>query len=81
MKFKTASPEYIEIAAGLTMEEAERLFARMRGKLARRLESEKLQSLEAVALQLQLEDEELQEWRQRWAEIGHRASKKPAKRD
>ncbi|MFH1870126.1 MAG: hypothetical protein ABIG36_05835 [Pseudomonadota bacterium] len=79
MKFTTASPEYIEKAAGLTMEEAERLFARMRRKLARRLESEELQSLEAVALQLQLEDEELHEWRQRWAEIGDRESKKPVK--
>ncbi|KAF0163902.1 MAG: hypothetical protein FD157_2581 [Rhodocyclaceae bacterium] len=81
MKFKTASPEYIEKAAGLTMEEVERLFSRMRGKLARRLEGEKLQSLEAVALQLQLEDEELREWRQRWAEIGHRESRKPVKGD
>jgi hypothetical protein len=72
MKLKSASQEYLDKAAVLTMEDVERLFSRMRGKLARKLEGEKIRSLEAVALQLQLEDEELQEWRQRWAEIEHR---------
>lgn len=81
MKFKAVSPEYMKKAAGLTHEEAERLFSRMHGKLARRLESRKLQSLEAAAIQLQLEDDELHEWRQRWAEIGDRESKKPVKGD
>lgn len=76
MKFKKPSPEYLEKAMALTQEEAERLFARMRGKLSRRLEDEKLQSIEAVALQLQLEDSELQEWRQRWAEIAERENKR-----
>jgi hypothetical protein len=79
MKLKTASPEYIEKAMALSKEDAERLFARMRGKLARRLENERLQSVEAVALQLQLEDEELQDWRKMWAEIVDRANK-PAKK-
>ena len=73
MKLKQASPEYIEKAKALTKDDAERLFARMRGKLTRRLEHERLHSLDAVALQLQIEDEELQEWRQRWAEIANRA--------
>ena len=76
MKFKKPSPEYLEKAMALTQEEAERLFARMRGKLSRRLEEEKLQSLEAAALQLQLEDAELQEWRQRWAEIAEHDKKR-----
>mgnify|MGYP000644416702 CR=1 FL=1 len=72
MKLKTASPEYLEKAAALTREDAERLFSRMRGKLIRKLEHDKIESLEAVALQLQLEDEDLNEWRQRWAEISER---------
>ncbi len=76
MKLKTASPEYLEKATALSHEDVERLFARMRGKLTRKLESEKIRSLDAVALQLQLEDEELQEWRQKWAEITDRANKR-----
>ena len=63
MKLKTAAPEYIERALALSKEDAERLFSRMRGKLHRRLDAEKIRSLEAVALQLQLEDEQLKEWR------------------
>ena len=69
MKLKTPSQEYLDKAAALSRDEAERLFSRMRGKLARRLESEKIPSIEAVAMQLQLEDDDLEEWRERWAEI------------
>ena len=75
MKWKTASPEYIEKAMALSKEDAEHLFSRMRGKLARRLEKSELQSLEAVALQLQAEDEDLQHWRKQWGEIVDRADK------
>ncbi len=76
MKIKSASPEYLEKAAALSREEAERLFSRMRGKLARRIEHEKIDSLDAIALQLQLEDEELNEWRQRWEELSQREAKR-----
>ena len=76
MKLKLASQEYLDKAATLSRDEAERLFSRMRGKLARRFENEKIASLEAVALQLQLEDEELNEWRQRWEEISKREAKR-----
>lgn len=76
MKLKLNSPHYLERAAALSREEAERLFSRMRGKLARRLEHEKIDSLDAVALQLQLEDEELDEWRQRWEELSQREAKR-----
>jgi hypothetical protein len=76
MKIKSASPEYLERAATLSREDAERLFSRMRGKLARRLENEKIDSLDAVALQLQLEDEDLNEWRQRWEELSQREAKR-----
>ncbi len=81
MKLKTALPEYLEKAASLTREEAERLFSRMRGKLIKKLEHDKIESLEAVALQLQLEDEDLNEWRERWAEISEREAKRRQKHD
>lgn len=81
MKLKQASQEYLDKAAALSMEEAERMFARMHGKLARKFEREKIPSLEAVALQLQIEDEELQEWRQRWAELGEREAARGRKKD
>jgi hypothetical protein len=76
MKLKLTSPQYLEKAAALSREDAERLFSRMRGKLARRLENEKIDSLEAIALQLQLEDEDLTEWRERWEEISQREAKR-----
>lgn len=76
MKIKSASQEYLDKAAALSRNEAERLFSRMRGKLARKFENEKIDSIDAVALQLQLEDEELAEWRQRWEEISQREAKR-----
>jgi hypothetical protein len=66
---KTPSEEYLEKAKLLTKEEKERLLARMRTKLQRRLEDKKLSALESVAIQLEIEDEELQEWRAKMAEI------------
>lgn len=73
---KNPSEEYLEKAKLLTKEEAEHLLARMRGKLNRRMKDRKVDPLEAVAIQLELEDEELQEWRERWAEITARENKK-----
>ncbi len=65
MKIKTPNQEYLEKAKLLTKEETERLQSRMSGKLPRRLEKEKLSTLEALAIQLELEDEQLNEWRER----------------
>jgi len=75
MKHRQASPEYIEKAMALSQEDAERLFSRMRRKLSHQLERAEIGSLEAVALQLQAEDDDLQEWRQRWADVVDRANK------
>ena len=61
--------EYLKQAQLLTNDDAERLMARMRGRFARRLEDKKLTALEALALQLELEDEWLLEWRTRMTEI------------
>ena len=63
------SKAYLEKAKRLSSEEAEQLLARMRGKLTRRVEDKHASPLEAVAIQLEMEDEKLKEWRERWAEI------------
>lgn len=76
---KMPTKAYFEKAKLLNKEEAEQLLARMRGKLNRRVEDHKMNPLEAVARQLELEDENLQEWRERWAEISGRNIKKKGK--
>jgi len=65
---KTPSEAYLEKARRLSKEETERLLSRMREKLTRRLEDKKLSALEVVAIQLEIEDEALSEWRERMQE-------------
>lgn len=67
---------YFEKAKKLKKEETERLLARMRRKLMRRLEDREMSVLEVVAIQLEIEDEELNEWRAKWAEIQKKAKDK-----
>ena len=69
MKIRPPGDVYLEKAKQLTEEESDRLLSRIKGKLHRRLEDKKLSILEAVAIQLELEDLHLQEWRERIAEI------------
>jgi hypothetical protein len=69
---KVPSDEYLEKAKLLGKEETERLLSRTRSKLMRRLENEKMTALEVVAIQLELEDEDLNEWRERMAELRER---------
>jgi hypothetical protein len=63
MKIKKANDVYVEKAKNLTEEEIEILQSRMRGKLTRRAEDKKLSLVEALAIQLELDDEQLAEWR------------------
>jgi hypothetical protein len=63
MKMKTANVDYLEKAKKLSIEDEERVLSRMVGKLPKRLQKEKLTKQEALAIQLELEDEQLQEWR------------------
>jgi len=72
---KTPAEEYVEKAKLLTKEETERLMSRMRAKLMRRLEDKKISDLEVVAIQLEIEDKELNEWREKLAVI--RKKEKP----
>lgn len=73
---KKPSEEYIDKAKLLTKEATERLLARMRSKLMRRLEDKNLSEFEIVAIQLEIEDEELNEWREKMAQISKKTKSK-----
>jgi hypothetical protein len=68
-KKKIASEEYLLKAKNLSKEQVEYVLSRLGGKLGRRLEDNKLAALEALAIQLEIEDEQLKEWRERFSEI------------
>jgi hypothetical protein len=72
---KLPSEQYLEQAKLLSKEELERLLSRTRAKLMRRLEDKKLSAVEVVAIQLEIEDEDLNEWREKWAEIKNKKIK------
>jgi len=66
---KAPSEVYLEKARKLPKEEAERPLSRAHEKLMRRLEDKEQSALEVVAIQLEIEDEELNEWREKMAEL------------
>ena len=63
-------------AKELNGEQRERVLSRMKGKLPKRLEKDKLTEEEAIAIQLELEDEQLQEWKEKVAVIRAKEKKK-----
>ena len=71
---KLCTPDYLVKVEQLSEEEKERLLSRMSGKLPRRLEKDKLSIEEALAIQLELEDEQLQEWRNRMSQLRQKAA-------
>lgn len=73
---KTPSDEYLEKARLLSKEDTERLLSRTRSKLMRRLESEEMTALEVVAMQLEIEDEDLNEWRAKTSDLRKKAKAK-----
>lgn len=72
MKIKAPDEKYLEKVKALTEEESERLLSRMTGKLPKRLGKEKISLLDALAIQLELEDEQLEEWREKMRDITKR---------
>jgi hypothetical protein len=68
---KISKPEYEVKARALSEEEAERLLSRMSGKLPKRLHKEKLTREEALAIQLEVEDEQLEEWRKNMKDLNN----------
>ena len=73
---KIPSEEYLAKAKKLTKKEADFLITRMGGKLGRRLDDHKLIPVEALAIQLEKEDEDRKEWREKFAELKARDDKK-----
>lgn len=76
MAIKNPSEAFIKLAEGLDEISAEKVLSRMTGKLPKRFIKEKLTKNEAIAIQLELEDELLQEWRENFAKAQVRAEKK-----
>jgi hypothetical protein len=72
---KNINDDYIAKAKKLSAEDRDRVLSRMGGKLPKRLQKEKLTVEEAIAIQLELEDEQLQEWRANLAVIQEKAVK------
>ena len=72
---RTPTEKYLEKAAILSREEAEQFFSRMEKKLIRKLDEHKLIPVEALAIQLEIEDEKHKEWREKFAEIKARSQK------
>ncbi|MGZ8271372.1 MAG: hypothetical protein ACXW1T_09195 [Methylophilus sp.] len=76
MKIKTADDEYLKKAKSLSDIDVEKLQCRMGSKLYRRAEDKKLTLLEALAIQLEIEDKELMEWREKRNEVVAKNKKK-----
>jgi N-acyl-L-homoserine lactone synthetase len=66
---RTPNDAYLEKARRMRKTDVERLLSRARKKLMRRIEDQTMTVEEVVAIQLEIEDEDLAEWRERWAEI------------
>ncbi len=69
MEIRSPDKDYLEKAKQLSDEEAERLLSRMVGKLPKRYLKHKLTKEEVLAIQLELGDEQLHEWRAKMNEI------------
>lgn len=76
---RKADEQYLEKAKKLNKEQVERLHSRMRNKLIRRAEDEKITELEALAIQLELEDGQLEEWREERRKLNEKLDKQKAK--
>jgi len=69
MAKRTPTEEYLKKSSLLTKRQAEFLMMRMTGKLERRIDSHEVTILEALAIQLEIEDEHRNEWRERFSEM------------
>lgn len=73
------NPDYLAQVEQLSEADAERVLSRMVGKLPKRLIKDKLTRSEAIAMQLEIEDEQLQEWREKMAKLKEDDEKKEKK--
>lgn len=72
LKMRKPDKDYLEKAANLNEEDTERLLSRMRTKLVRRIDDKIFSTIEAIAIQLEREDEELEEWRENRIKINEK---------
>ncbi len=75
MTSKKADAVYLEKAQNLSQEDTERMLSRLSGKLPKKLSKDKISELEAIALQLEIEDEQLSEWREKMHAIKSKEAK------
>ena len=68
------SEKYLEKARLIDKKEAERLLSRMKSRLLCKMRDETLTPLECLAIQLEIEDEQLMDWRARTAELREKES-------
>lgn len=68
------SEKYLEKARLIDKKEAERLLSRMKARLLCKMKDETLTPLECLAIQLEIEDEQLMDWRARTAELREKES-------
>lgn len=69
MTNQLANEEYLQRAGQLSEAQAEYIFSRLRSKFGRGFEDDNHFPIEEIALQLQLEEVTLNEWRERFAEL------------
>jgi septal ring factor EnvC (AmiA/AmiB activator) len=79
MSKEICNPQYLAKARLLKGVARERTLSRMGGKLSRRLGKQKLTALEALAIQLEIEDAQLAKWREKTRAAKIEAQKKKAK--
>jgi len=72
----TNTKDYENQAKKLSQEQKERVLSRMTGKLPKRLAKYKVSEVEAIATQLELEDEQLQEWKEKVATMRAKEKKR-----
>lgn len=65
----TKKTDYITKAKSLSTDQKERVLSRMSGKLPKRFLKDKVTELEALAIQLELEEEQLHEWKEKVAAL------------
>lgn len=65
----TKKTDYITKAKSLSEDQKERVLSRMSGKLPKRFFKDKVTEVEALAIQLELEEEQLQEWKEKVAAL------------
>jgi len=74
------NPAYLEKVKQLSADDAERLLSRMGGKLPKHFIKDKVSQEEALALQLEIEDEQLQEWREKMTKLREEDEKREKKK-